>query len=116
MVHVIQIVIMQHAIMIMVIVNPVHLQLKQVQLDPHHLPIVLLLRRLHRRRRLLLAMVHQVAMVPVNVYAMAKKTATVMEALTVKQYMMGQITPMIMAKLFATLIKTNVLMHIHPVL
>ena len=53
MVHVIQIVIMQHAIMIMVIVNPVHLQLKQVQLDPHHLPIVLLL-----RRRLLLRHTH----------------------------------------------------------
>ena len=47
----IQIVIMQHAIMIMVIVNPVHLQLKQVQLDPHHLPIVLLLRRLLLLRR-----------------------------------------------------------------
>ena len=54
MVHVIQIVIMQHAIMIMVIVNPVHLQLKQVQLDPHHLPIVLLRRRL----RLLLRHTH----------------------------------------------------------
>ena len=61
MVHVIQIVIMQHAIMIMVIVNPVHLQLKQVQLDPHHLPIVLLLRRL-----LLLRHTHVQLMLVVN--------------------------------------------------
>ena len=57
----IQIVIMQHAIMIMVIVNPVHLQLKQVQLDPHHLPIVLLLRRL-----LLLRHTHVQLMLVVN--------------------------------------------------
>ena len=61
MVHVIQIVILQHAIMIMVIVNPVHLQLKQVQLDPHHIPIVLLLRRL-----LLLRHTHVQLMLVVN--------------------------------------------------
>ena len=65
---------------------------------------------------LLLLLLRRVLLLRRHVYAMAKQTAVEMEALTVNQYILGQITPMIRAKLFATLIKANVLVHIHPLL